>query len=141
VKAIFTDVSKSSPLDAPLSGLRILVVEDEMLIALTAEEMLRDAGARDVVLATRANDAAEHLIHPDSFDGAVIDLNLGQGFDLTLAANVRERGVPVVLATGYGRGISLPAALVDIPLVTKPYTAEMLVTALRTSISRERDRY
>src|SRR5262249_6466138 len=86
---------------ASLSGRRILLVEDEVLIALNAEEMLRSAGAIDVVLATRPTDAVAHLAGPETFDGAVIDLNLGQGFDFSLAETARERGLPVVLATGY----------------------------------------
>jgi CheY-like chemotaxis protein len=128
-------VAKSSAQNALLSGRRILLVEDEVLIALSAEEMLRGAGAADVVLATRSTDAAEHLADPKSFDGAVIDLNLGQGFDFSLAATARERGLPLVLATGYPSSTKLPAALADIPIVVKPYTAEMLVTALHVSIN------
>jgi DNA-binding NtrC family response regulator len=120
---------------ASLSGRRILLVEDEVLIALSAEEMLRNAGAIDVVLATRPIDAAKHLAGPESFDGAVIDLNLGHGFDFSLAATARERGLPVVLATGYPRSTKLPSALADAPIVAKPYTAESLVAAVHASIN------
>jgi CheY-like chemotaxis protein len=117
--------------NAPLSGFRVLVAEDEVLIALTAQEMLSEAGAEDIVVATRAEEALTYLSHPFAFDVAVIDLNLGAGIDLSLAAAARKNQIPFIIATGYGTTGMLPGDLVDVPIVTKPYTVDMLVTAVR----------
>lgn len=131
-KALYTTGSAG---DRPLPGCRILVVEDEILIALTTQDMLRDAGA-EVDIATRASEAADYLCASHRFDGAVIDLNLGDGYDDSLAAIAVGRGIPVVFATGYGREADVPAAFANIPIVSKPYTGDMLISALRVALGR-----
>jgi CheY-like chemotaxis protein len=130
---IDTPGSANSSFHRSLHGCRILVVEDETLIALTAEDMLTDAGA-DVVIATRTSEAADHLSGSHPFDGAIIDLNLGDGYDFSVAAIAVGRGIPVVLATGYSPVIDLPEALAGIPIVSKPYTGDVLVSALTTTM-------
>jgi DNA-binding NtrC family response regulator len=122
--------------DAPLSGFRVLVAEDEVLIALTAQEMLSEAGAEEIVVATRAEEALKYLNRPLAFDAAVIDLNLGAGIDLSLAAAARQNQVPFVFATGYESLEMLPVHLADVPIVTKPYTVGTLVTAVREVTDR-----
>jgi len=97
--------------------------------------MLRDAGA-DVVVATRASEATDHLYNSHPFDGAIIDLNLGDGCDSSLAAIAVGRGIPVVLATGYSRVADLPSTFAGIPIVSKPYTGCMLVSALWAAMER-----
>jgi len=134
MKALCMDVSGGPPEGLSLHGRRILVVEDEILIALTAQDMLTDAGAAEIVIATRVGEATSHLSASAAFDGAVIDLNLGGGFDFSLASIALDCGIPFVLATGYGRAVVLPAALANIQIVTKPYTADTLVAALCEAI-------
>ena len=121
--------------DKLLHCCRILVVEDEILIALSAQDMLTDAGA-DVVIATRASEAADHLSASHLFDGAIIDLNLGNGCDSSVAAIAVGRGIPVVFATGYGNVADMPADFTAIPIVSKPYTGDMLVSALWGAMRR-----
>jgi len=135
MKALYTAGSMSFMPDGPLRGSRILVVEDQILIALTTQDMLRDAGA-DVVIAADASEAASYLSGLHQFDGAVIDLNLGQGYDTSLAAIAVGRGIPMVFATGYGRVAELPAEFAAIPIVPKPYTGEMLISALLLAMGR-----
>jgi CheY-like chemotaxis protein len=126
------DSANSSP-NGSLHGCRILVVEDEILIALTAQDMLTDAGA-NVVIATRATEAADHLSGSHPLDAAIIDLNLGHGYDSSVAAIAVGRGIPVVFATGYSRVTDLPPDFNGIPIVSKPYTGAMLVSALRVAM-------
>lgn len=135
MKALYTTGSgKNAPASA-LRGHRILVVEGEILIAISAQDMLRDAGA-DVVIATRASEAAEYLSAAPPFDGAVIDLNLGEGYDDSLATHAIGRGIRLVFATGYGREESMSPAFANIPVVSKPYTGHMLVSALQVAMGR-----
>ena len=122
--------------DAPLSGFRVLVAEDEVLIALTAQEMLSEAGAEEIIVATRADEALKYLNGSLAFDAAVIDLNLGAGIDLSLAAAARQNQVPFVFATGYGSLEMLPVHLADVPIVAKPHTVDVLVTAVREIADR-----
>jgi DNA-binding response OmpR family regulator len=138
MKVQFMEVSGGLPPDAPLRGCRILVVEDEILIALTAQDTLTDAGAAEIVIATRSGEAATYLAESHAFDAAVIDLNLGAGFDFSLAMTALERRIPLLLATGYGRSVVLPAALTAVPILTKPYTGAVLVSAVRMLIERGR---
>jgi CheY-like chemotaxis protein len=126
--------------DAPLAGFRVLVAEDEVLIALTAQEMLSEAGAEEIVVATRADEALKYLNHPLAFDAAVIDLNLGAGIDLSPAAAARQNQIPFVFATGYESLEMLPIHLADVPIVGKPYTVGALVTAVRDIAERPRAR-
>jgi DNA-binding NtrC family response regulator len=134
MKVICMDVSE--PPQAPLLGLRLLVVEDEILIALSVEDMLLDAGAREIIVATRANDAAMHLTAATGFDAAVIDLNLGTGFDFSLAELAQKRGIPTVLATGYGQGVVLPTNVANAVILNKPFTNEMMISALLAAMKR-----
>jgi DNA-binding NtrC family response regulator len=133
MKAIDAPGSANSSPDGSLCGRRILVVEDEILIALTAQDMLTDAGA-DVVIATCASEATDQLSGSHPLDAAIIDLNLGHGCDSSLAAIAVRRGIPVVLATGYSRVTDLPEAFTDIPIVSKPYTGTTLVSAVREAM-------
>jgi CheY-like chemotaxis protein len=122
-------------LDVPLYGLRILVVDDEILIALAAQEMLTDAGAKEIVVATRASEASAYLSGSHPFDAAVIDLDLGQGVDYSLVSIALERRIPFLIASGYGDTIVLPAAFSNILVLSKPYSSPMLVSAVQQAIS------
>jgi CheY-like chemotaxis protein len=124
------DALNSIASHSPLSGFRVLVAEDEILIALSAQAMLTEAGVGEIVVATAADEARKHLSRPRAFDAAVIDLNLGTGVDLSLAALARENEVPFVFATGYAN-TELPADLSGVPIIVKPYTPEMLIAAVR----------
>jgi DNA-binding NtrC family response regulator len=123
-----------------LSGLRILIVEDEILIALVAQDMLLEAGAAEVVIATRADEAAQHVAQPSSVDAAIVDLNLGNGFDASVAALLTAHRVPLIIASGYGDTLQLPTELQHIPIVTKPFTADSLVAALQQALAASRAR-
>ncbi len=83
-----------------LDGLRILVLEDEFLIAMDVEQLCRDHGAGDVVI---ARDLAE-IDGKDvaaQFDAAIVDLMLGGASTLDFASRLREAGLPFVFASGY----------------------------------------
>lgn len=133
MRVIYTPGSANCSPDRSLHGRRILVVEDETLTALAAEDMLTEAGA-EVVIATRASEAADHLCGSHLFHGAIIDLNLCNGCDSSLAALALGRGIPVVFATGYSGVTDLPEDFAGIPIVSKPYAGDMLVSALRAAM-------
>src|SRR3954447_2946802 len=86
---------------ASLQGLRVLVVEDEMMVSMLIEDMLSDLGCTVVGPASRLDEAIE-LAKTDALDCAVLDVNLGGQPIFPLADLLREKGRPFAFATGYG---------------------------------------
>ncbi|MFO1143984.1 MAG: PAS domain S-box protein [Amaricoccus sp.] len=112
-----------------LVGRRILVVEDEPLIAMDIEEKLLSLGC--TVIGPAPNPAtARRLIAETAPDAALLDANLsGQRVD-ELALELRRRAIPFAFATGFGRE-SLPPEFGDAPILAKPFDGEQLVAMVR----------
>ncbi|HTG37777.1 HWE histidine kinase domain-containing protein [Sphingomonas sp.] len=102
-----------------------LLVEDSLIIAMDAEDILNALGATNVVT---ANGTAQALaeIERETIAVAVLDFNLGDETSLVVAEALAARGVPFIFATGYGEQLSLPEALAETPVLQKPYTAANL---------------
>jgi CheY-like chemotaxis protein len=108
-----------------LTKLRVLYVEDEVLIALDGEETLRGMGFKDITVAMSYRDAAAAIAAKD-FDLALLDINLGGGrTSLALADTLMERGTRVVFLTGYTITDGLRERL-KAPLVGKPFEENVL---------------
>jgi len=103
---------------------RVLVVEDEVLVAMLVEEMLGQLGHEVVALSTHLEEAVR-LAGSASFDFAVLDINLNGELSFPVADVLLERGLPFVFATGYGAKI-LPPYLANRPLLQKPYSLDEL---------------
>lgn len=115
--------------DRSLSGMSVLLVEDQSLIALDTEDLLRRMGARDVRLSPDAAHAAESLgtFKPDV---AVLDYNLGDTTSEDVAEHLLAMRVPFVFATGYGDSVMIPEHLRTIPVVRKPASMTSLAAQL-----------
>lgn len=109
---------------AGLEGRRILVVEDEMLIALMIEETLQGLGCV-VVGPVGKLDAAQRLAGAEALDAAVLDVTIRGGHVYPVAERLLARGIPFVLASGYGEW-ALPEHLRGRPRLTKPFTPREL---------------
>jgi two-component SAPR family response regulator len=103
-----------------LAGRRILVIEDEFLIAMEVSQMISDLGG-EVVGPSSSVAIAEDLLVNSTVDGAVVDVRLGRETTADFVEILRTRGVPLVLTTGYSDD-SLPPGLSQIPRLTKPYS-------------------
>ena len=112
-----------------MSAKRLLLVEDEALIALLTEETLNEAGYEVVGPASRL-EAALDLAAREPLDGAVLDVNLDGVAVWPVATLLRERGVPFIFLTGFGNCLSAPGDLKDVPCVGKPFKEEMLLDTL-----------
>lgn len=114
-----------------LKGKRILVVEDEALIAVMVEDMLSEMGCSVVGPAATIAQALE-LAQASDVDGAVLDVNVrGERID-PVADVLAARGVPMLFATGYGEvrlASGAPATVID-----KPYTQEKLARGLAAAM-------
>ena len=117
-----------------ISGLSILLVEDEFLIAIDAQEMLEEMGAASVDVAGTFEEA-ERLIAAKKFDLAVLDVNLNGRMSFPLAEKLLDNGTPVLFGTGYSL-ISRPMPGFERGIcVSKPYTAQTLKQGLLTALA------
>lgn len=117
-----------------LADKNVLVLEDQILIALEVEHSLLQLGARSVHLSSTAGEALE-IIRDTMPDVAVLDINLGpSATSFPVADALRTCGAPWVFATGYGDEIKVPPQLKTAAVVRKPYTTEMLAKALQQTL-------
>jgi CheY-like chemotaxis protein len=109
----------------------VLVVEDEMLVAMNIEDMLTDLGYEVAGLANRLETALA-LATEASFDVAMLDVNLAGQASFPVADVLRARGIPYLFATGYGvQGIA--EAHRQAPVLQKPFRARDLEAVLRAA--------
>jgi DNA-binding response OmpR family regulator len=126
---------ETSIVPALLDGLRILVLEDEFLIAMDVEQLCRDHGAGDVLIARELGEVDGQALS-SRFDAAVVDLMLGGTSTLDFAARLRSEAVPFVFASGYSDSDEVKASFPDVRLVTKPYSGDDLIQALAAACGR-----
>ena len=117
---------------AVLSG-PVLLVEDSLIIAMDAEDILVQLGATRVVTASSIAQALDELAH-ETFEVAVLDVNLGAETSLPIAEALRASDTPFVFATGYGEQLRLPPELEGAPVLQKPYTRSSVAWALGTAL-------
>ena len=118
-----------------LDGLFVLLLEDEFLIAMDVEQICRDHGAREVVVA-RTLEEAEQALAGARFDAAIVDLMLAGVSTLPFAAILQERAVPFIFASGYSDTQELTRAFPGTAVIAKPYAGNDLVEALATACGR-----
>lgn len=103
----------------------VLIVEDEVLVALDIEATVREAGYVVVGPASRESAALE-LLESHPCDLALLDANLGPGGNVeAVATALRSRGIPFAFVSGYARD-SLPPAFHDVQLLPKPFDPDQL---------------
>jgi CheY-like chemotaxis protein len=113
---------------SPLAGKRVLVVEDEPVIAMTIEDMLADLGC-DVVGPAASLVEAQALAEGEPLDAAVLDININGARSYVVADELRRRGVPFVFATGYGEE-GIEGGGNGAPVLQKPYRQDQVEEAL-----------
>jgi CheY-like chemotaxis protein len=107
----------------------ILLVEDSLIIALDAEDILKRLGAAHVATAGTVERALEAIetVRPDM---AMLDINLGDQTSFAIADRLNELRIPFLFATGYGEQAQLPEDHQARAVVQKPYTLENVARAL-----------
>jgi CheY-like chemotaxis protein len=119
----------------PPAGRLVLVVEDEFLIALDLEQLLRRHGWRVLGPAATVDQALRLLRDGETPDVALLDVNLGGEPVTPVAEALRARGVPFVLASAYDRHGLAAAALAGAPNVGKPTGERRLLAALARAVA------
>ncbi|QYF88077.1 response regulator [Brevundimonas sp. PAMC22021] len=117
-----------------LQGRRVLVVEDESLVAMLLETILEDMGCTPVGPASNIDDG-ETLARGDvELDAALLDVNVAGRQVFPVAAALKARGVPFVFSTGYGEG-GLPDEWRGNPTIQKPFTEAAVRDALMKAMN------
>ena len=121
----------ATSLEDELSGLRVLVVEDEVAISMLLEDMLLDLGCEVVGPAGRLS-AATALAEQEAIDLAILDVNVGGEPVYPLVEALAKKGVPFVFSTGYGSaGIKEPYR--NRPVLQKPFGQNDLAKLLASA--------
>jgi CheY-like chemotaxis protein len=112
---------------------RILLVEDEALIALMLEDMLEAMDCAVTALAPRVT-LGVNLAETGDFDLALLDVNVAGENVEPVADALAARGIPYIFATGYGQA-GVPIKHRDRPVVAKPFRSEQLETAIKKALA------
>ena len=121
--------------NSPLSGVTVLVVEDDVLLAMDLEDTLVGMGA--VVDVCHALDEAMARADGDDFAVAVLDFSLGSDSVAPLARRLARRNTPFVLHTGMSRSEPNLMEWKDFVIVEKPASPHTLIVAIKNVLARE----
>jgi light-regulated signal transduction histidine kinase (bacteriophytochrome) len=107
----------------------VLIVEDNMIIALEVEDILREIGVARIRATSRVAEALA-AIDERAPEFAILDVNLGEETSFVVAERLAERKLRFVFATGYGENVAVPIALSHVPRLRKPYSPDTLLAAI-----------
>lgn len=113
----------------PLSGRRVLIVEDESLVAMLLETILEDMGCTPVGPASTVDEGMDMVAGGEPLDAALLDVNVAGRQVFPVAQALKDRGVPFVFSTGYGEG-GLPDEWRGQSTLQKPFTEAAVRDAL-----------
>ena len=118
-----------------LKGRRILVVEDESLVAMLLETILEDMGCETVGPVSNVADAVRLVEGGELLHGALLDVNVAGVEVFPVAAALEARDLPFVFSTGYGEG-GLPDEWKGRITLQKPFTESAVEEALSRALSQ-----
>jgi len=117
-------------MNSPFGCRRVLLVEDEMILAWLIQDMLVDLGCVAIGPAATVNQALA-MLDAQAIDAAVLDVNLNGQTSYAIADALVARGLPFVFSTGYDKD-SLAERYRTVPVLQKPYHQSELSDALAT---------
>ena len=120
-----------------LEGVRVLVVEDEAILAMELESILREAGARAVTLCRTVDDALAALAK-NGVAAAVLDVRVGREPVGPVASNLAKRGIPFLFYTGQIGYDPVLEAWPRSRVITKPAPARTIIAAVRDLLRKSR---
>lgn len=119
----------------PLRGVRVLIVEDEFLVAIQLEDTLSALGC-EVLEPAHSMEEAEKAVAENEFDVAILDINIAGTAIYPIAEILDRRGVPFVFTTGYSRE-HIEEGWREAPTLRKPYLAIELRRVLELALGGE----
>jgi CheY-like chemotaxis protein len=121
--------------EKPLKDLRILVMEDEFLIAMDVEQLCQDHGAEEVIILRTLKELGDRPVEDRGINVAVVDVMLAGESTVEFAKTLQDSKVPFVFATGYAENENLFEAFPGIRVVGKPYAGPTLITAIVEAVN------
>lgn len=125
--------------DVRLDGMRVLVMEDEFLIAMDVEQLCREHGAAEVTIIRHIEEFGSGLWDGEPFHVAILDVMLGGNPTTEIARQLFDRGIPFVFATGYTDIQEHFDAAAEVEVVGKPYAGRELIAAVGRAMARLRE--
>lgn len=119
-----------------IEGARVLIVEDESMVGVLMEDLVKEAGANPVGTAWSVNQAIA-LLDMAPVDLVILDANIAGESVGPVAKELERRGIPFIFVTGYGKD-HVPEGFRDRPVLTKPVDLDELAGALRDVFSASR---
>jgi len=123
---------EKSQLPGILEGLKVLVLEDEFLIAMDVEQLCLDHGAEAVAVARKLSEVPGD----DEFHAAVVDVFLDGVSTLDFAEGLRNDGKPFIFASGYTDNAEVAKRFPGVALIGKPYSGSDLIQAVAAACGR-----
>lgn len=114
----------------PIEKPAILILEDDLLLAMDMEDHLHESGCEVVGPFGRLSEALD-AIADSILAGAVVDLNLGGELSLPVIEALQAKSVPVIVCTGYAELPEIKARLDGLPLLPKPWNSQSLARLIR----------
>ena len=120
---------------SPLHGLRMLIVEDETMVAMMVEELLESFGCEVVAVAASVKQAlAVVAADTGAIDGAILDVNIAGEKVFPVADALTAKSIPFVFATGYGAS-GLDPGFEERPVIAKPFRVAKLTEVLTSALT------
>ncbi len=119
-----------------ISGKRVLIVEDELLVALGLEDNLKSLG-HDILGPVATLSEAVRMAETVDVDVAILDVNLRGEYVYPAAQILLERGIPFIFCSGFSGAMPVPGRFSDAPRVPKPYTSRAIAKALEDILNRK----
>jgi CheY-like chemotaxis protein len=124
--------------EADDEAFRILIVEDSFLLLADLETVFEILGWKVAGTASRKSEALE-ILQAQTFDAALLDVNLDGEMSWDVAAKLTELAIPFVFSTGYDVSKMLPRQFADSPILGKPYNINELESSIRKAIGTARE--
>ncbi|MDE1158218.1 MAG: response regulator [Neorhizobium sp.] len=116
----------------------ILLLEDDLLLAMDMEDHLLRHGNRIVGPFGRISDALD-AIPRNALDGAIVDLNLHGELSFPVIDLLKEKNIPFIICSGYAELPEVKARLTGLPLLAKPWTAQKLTLLMKETFGLQQD--
>ncbi|GEM_PF-849823 len=110
---------------------RVLILEDNLIIAMEAEEILRLVGVQYVEIASNLEQAV-NAVHSEHYDFAMLDVNLGESTSFGFARLLMKRGISFGFVSGYSDTLDFPPDLRHVPLLNKPFDEQAMRLFVQT---------
>ena len=115
--------------ERPFTGYRVLIIEDEVMQAWGLSGLITDLGGTVGSIAYN-DEQARQILHRQSFDCVILDLNLDGIYAYPITSLLQQFGIPFVFCTAYAESVDVFSGLSDIPRLNKPVSAADLRDAI-----------